>query len=471
VESDPSRPLVPILSFLGAAGTVTGSRFLLDTPRSRVLVDAGMFQGLRKLRRRNWEPFPVPPDSIDALVLTHAHLDHIGYLPALVRDGFRGEVVATPGTASLAGIVLPDSGHLQEEEAAFANRMGFSKHSPALPLYTEADAQASLASLRPRPYGTEIELSPDVRAELRPAGHILGSATVTLRHVHDGAERTTVFSGDLGRIGHPLLGPPAPIGDADTIVMESTYGGRVHPDEGAVEELLAVIRRTFDRGGTVVIPAFAVDRTEVVLFHLRQLVRNGELPEVPIFVDSPMALAALRVYRAAIQRGDPEIAPELDTTTDPFDAGELVEIQSVEESKALSRVGGPAIIVSASGMATGGRVVHHLHRLLPDPRNSVVLVGFQAPGTRGRRLVEGEREVKLLGRHVPVEAEVAEVNLSIHADQTELCEWLGTASRRPDAVYIVHGEPAASAALAEVLRANTGWNVVVPRHGERVRLD
>jgi metallo-beta-lactamase family protein len=465
------RPAVPVLTFLGGAGTVTGSRFLVETPRARVLVDAGLFQGAKPLRLRNWEPFSVPPDSLDAVVVTHAHVDHVGYLPVLTRDGFHGEVHATPGTTTLAGIVLPDSGHLQEEEAAYANRKGFSKHRPALPLYTEEDARWSLRRFRAHPFGEEAEIAPDVFLTLRPAGHILGSAVATLR-IDGPVPRRIVFSGDLGRPHHPILCPPAPVGPADVVVMESTYGDGRHDDTGTGERFADVVRRTARRGGIVLIPAFAVDRTEVVLFHLRRLLADGLIPELPVYVDSPMALAALRVYRDAVAAGDPEVRPELAGGHDPFDAGRLTEVRDVEASKALAGLRGPAIIVSASGMATGGRVVHHLARLAPQHRNAIVLVGFQAPGTRGRLLADGARHIKLLGGYITVRAEVADLGgFSVHADQPELLDWLHTAAAPPDMVYVVHGEPAASDRVRDLVERSADWSAVVPTHGERVRLD
>jgi metallo-beta-lactamase family protein len=465
------RPDVPVMTFLGAAGTVTGSRFLIDTPEARVLVDAGMFQGLKPLRLRNWEPFPVPPSSIDAVVITHAHVDHVGYLPALVRDGFRGAVHTTTGTAALAGIVLPDAGHLQEEDAAYANRKGFSKHRPALPLYTEEDARWSLRLFSPQPFGDEVEIAPGVHLTLRPAGHILGSAVATVR-LADHRDRRIVFSGDLGRPAHPILQPPAPIGDADIVVVESTYGDRRHDDVGGMERFADAIVRTAKRGGTVLIPAFAVDRTEVILYHLRRLVAEGAIPSLPVYVDSPMALAALRVYRRAIEVAEPEIDPELADLADPFDAGRVTEVRDVMDSMALAEVRGPIIIVSASGMASGGRVVHHLARLAPGHRNSVVLVGFQAPGTRGRLLADGARQIKMLGRYVPVRAEVVDIEaFSIHADQAELLAWLDTASAPPDTTYVVHGEREPAETLRDLIDDRDGWVAVVPRHGERVRLD
>lgn len=464
------RPAVPVLTFLGGTGTVTGSRFLLDTPDARVLVEAGLFQGLQELRRRNWAPLPVDPASIDAAVVTHAHVDHVGYVPVLCRDGFRGRVHATEGTATLAAIVLPDSGHLQEEEAAYANRKGFSKHAPALPLYTEEDARWSLRHFASHHFDEEVEIAPGVHLTLRPAGHILGSATATLR-LDGPPERRIVVSGDLGRPCHPLLRPPAPLGPADVVLVESTYGDRRHEDADADERFADAIRRTARRGGTVLIPAFAVDRTEVILMHLRRLRAAGLVPDLPIYVDSPMALAALRVYRGAITAGAPEVRPEVAALRDPFDAGHLVEVRDLEASMALAGGPVPAIVISASGMASGGRVVHHLARLAPHARNTIVLAGFQAPATRGRLLADGARQLKMLGGYVTVRAEVVDLGaFSVHADQQELLGWLRTAPAPPEIVYVVHGEPRSSAMLQERIARWNGWSAVVPVHGERVRI-
>jgi metallo-beta-lactamase family protein len=467
----PLHPVAPVLTFLGAAGTVTGSRFLVDTPQARVLVDCGLYQGRKELRLRNREPFPVPVETIDAVVLTHAHVDHVGYLPALWAAGYRGPVHATAGTTQLAGIVLPDAGHLQEEEADYANSRGFSKHSPALPLYTEADATATLALFSPVAFHAEIEVAKGVFATFRPAGHILGSATVALR-LHAASDRVVLFSGDLGRPHHPLLVPPSPPGRPDVVVMESTYGDRRHDDEGTLERFADAICRTARRGGMVLIPAFAVDRTEVVLVMLRRLLEGGHIPELPLYVDSPMALRALRVYRRAIAEGAEDVDSELRGDGDPFGATGVTEVVDVAGSKALAGLNVPSIIISASGMATGGRVVHHLAHLLPDRRNTVMLVGYQAPGTRGRALAEGAREVKMLGRYVPARAEVVDLGaFSVHADRSELAVWLDSAEAEPDVVYLVHGEPESSAALGDDLRAGRPRHVVVPELGERVRLD
>ncbi|HVN52068.1 MAG TPA: TIGR00730 family Rossman fold protein [Acidimicrobiales bacterium] len=472
-DGDPrdGRPDVPVLSFLGGAGTVTGSKFLVETPKARVLVDCGLYQGLKELRLRNWARFPVDPASIDAVVLTHAHVDHSGAIPLLVAQGFAGPVFSSANTAALAGVVLPDSGHLQEEEAAYANRRGFSKHKPALPLYTEDQARRSLESFRPVEFGHAVGVADGVTVTLRPAGHILGSSVVTMDLDVDGGRRLT-FSGDLGRARHPLLVPPAPIGTTDVVLVESTYGNRSHDDAGAREAFAAAIRETAGRGGVVVIPAFAVDRTEVLLMHLKSLRDGGEIPDLPVYVDSPMALAALEIYRDAVADRDPEIRPEVAAMPDPFDMGHVRATRDVEQSMELDQLTAPAIIVSASGMATGGRVLHHLRRYLPDERASVVLVGYQAQQTRGRQLADGAKQLKLLGHYLSVHADV--VNLpafSVHADQDELMGWLETADTAPEAAYVIHGEPESAEHLCRAIGHRLGWNAVVPTLGEKVRVD
>ncbi|MCU0266107.1 MAG: MBL fold metallo-hydrolase [Actinomycetia bacterium] len=453
------------LTFLGAAGTVTGSRFLLEQDGTRVLVDCGLFQGLRELRRRNWEPPPVDPGHLDAVVLTHAHLDHCGYLPRLVRDGFAGPVYASAATCDLTAVVLRDSARLQEEDARYAAEHGFSKHARPEPLYGVEEAEAAITQLRPLPFGCASEVASGATLTLSPAGHILGSSVVHL--VLDG--RTVAFSGDLGRPHHPLLRAPGPPPEADCYVVESTYGDRAHAEP--TPRLADAVRRTVARGGVVLVPAFAVDRTEVLLMELRRLMGSGEVPRVPVYVDSPMALETLSLYRRAIREASPEIRPDLPDGVDLFDPGHLVEARSVEDSKRLNDPGHPCVIVSASGMATGGRVVHHLAGLLPDPRNTVVLVGFQAAGTRGRDLAQGATQLKIHGRYVRVRAQVVECQeFSVHADADETLEWLRSAPREPDAAFVVHGEEAASAALAERIRTELGWVAVVPRMGERIRL-
>ncbi|GAA4381857.1 MBL fold metallo-hydrolase [Nocardioides caricicola] len=453
----------PTLSFLGGAGTVTGSRFAVSTGESDVLVDAGLYQGLAELRRRNWHPSDLDPAALDAVVLTHAHLDHCGYLPHLVREGFTGPIRCTPETAELVEIVLRDSAHLQEEDARLANERGYSKHRPALPLYDLGDVERTLPLLAPVAYESRVDLAPDITGLLTPAGHILGSSCALL----DVAGHRIVFSGDLGRGNHPLIRPAGPRPAASTVVVESTYGDRHH--EPADPELLAsAVRRTVARGGSVLIPAFAVDRTELVLIELHRLMSTGQIPRVRVHLDSPMALAALAVYRRAFA-GARRSGPDLRTAI-----GEL-HLEAVADAAASIRLNQPTepcIIISASGMATGGRVVHHLAHQLPDPRNCVVLTGYQAVGTRGRQLLDGARELKIHGRYVPVRAEVVDVpTFSVHADADELMAWLCSAPSAPDVVYVVHGEPQSSAALARRIRTDLGWLAVVPRLDERVRLD
>jgi metallo-beta-lactamase family protein len=460
------------LTFLGGVGTVTGSKTLVSTGDHRVLVDCGLFQGLRELRRRNWAPLPVDPASIDAVVLSHAHLDHCGYLPALVAQGFTGPVLCTAGTAELAAIVLRDSSRLAEEEAKDARAGGWSRHAEPRPLYDETDAQKAIDLLTVVPDGTAgtttVQAAPGITVRLPTAGHILGSASPVLT----AGTAVIGFSGDLGRRGHPLLIPPVPPPAAGTLVVESTYGDRQHPAPDR-RPLADAVRRTVERGGCVVIPAFAVDRTEVVLMALGELMRSGELPTVPVFVDSPMALAALRVYRQALSAGDSQVRPELVRAAragvDPFDPGDLREATTAAESMLLNRPDQPCIIVSASGMASGGRVVHHLAHLLPDRRNTVLLVGYQAVGTRGRALLDGARQLKIHGSYVPVRAEVHALDeFSVHADVDDLLAWLRSAPQPPQACYVMHGEPAASAALADRIRAELDWCAVVPTPGESV---
>ncbi|MBW2272090.1 MAG: MBL fold metallo-hydrolase [Deltaproteobacteria bacterium] len=465
-----ARVSVPLIHFLGGTGTVTGSRFLVDGHRARVLVDCGLYQGPKALRERNWAPFPVEPESVDAVLLTHAHVDHSGYLPALYRSGFRGKVFATRGTIDLCRIVLLDCAHLQEEEAGFANRMGYSKHDPALPLFTIQDAEAALHHFEVAPFDQRVEVAEDVSAIFRRSGHILGSASIAL--TVEGREPVRIlFSGDMGRPEHPILLPPEPPSVCDALLVESTYGDRDHRDADAVERLVDVVCRTTDRGGVVLIPAFAVDRTEVVLLHLHRLINAGEIPAVDIYVDSPMALAALAVYRRAIDEGWEEVRPELRGRAEILEPSGLVEARSVDDSKAIHGVSEGAVIISASGMATGGRILHHLERRLPNPRNSVALVGFQAVETRGRRLLSGARQVKMHGHYVPVRCEISDVSaLSVHADRGEIIAWLRSAKEEPDSVFVVHGEPSPAAALREQIEAELGWNAIVPAHLERVQV-
>lgn len=454
-----------VIRFLGAAGTVTGSRFLVESGGSTLLVDCGMFQGERQLRRRNWSPFPVPVDEVDAVVLSHAHLDHCGFLPRLVRLGFAGPVYCSPWTAEVAPIVLRDAAHLQEEDAAFASRRGSSRHRPPLPLFDRADADKAIGLLRPIRSGTAFPVGPGMSITLRRAGHILGSSTVEVA----AGGRTALFTGDLGRSDHPLLEPPEMPPATDAVIVESTYGDRSHPPRD-LRRIAEPIARTLARGGAVLVPAFAIDRTPVLLMALRELIRSGALPPVPVYVDSPMALAALDVYRRALRAGDTEIRSEVRAaSSDPFDPGTLRVAHSPQESAAIDRQRQPAIIISASGMATGGRVLHHLAHLAPESRNCILLPGYQVAGTRGRALLDGASTVKIFGQYVPVRAEVVGVeDLSAHADADGLLAWLRSTPGQSGVAYLVHGEAAASAALAERIRLELGWTAVVPRDGERV---
>ncbi|WP_402469430.1 MBL fold metallo-hydrolase RNA specificity domain-containing protein [Isoptericola aurantiacus] len=452
------------LTFLGGAGTVTGSRFLIDSGDRRLLVDCGLYQGERRWRRKNWDPFPVPPRTIDDVVLTHCHLDHCGFLPALVRDGYEGSIRMTEGTAALTAIVLRDSANLQERDADLARSGGWSRHDPPLPLYTVADAERAIGRFATVPFDVDLDLGAGSAVRLVRAGHVLGSASVLARV----GPAQVLFSGDLGRTEHPVLRPRADPPSARAVVIESTYGDREHHDPPRSHAAFAdAVRRTIRRGGVVLVPAFAVDRTELVLHALSGMVRDGRIPPVPVFVDSPMALAALEVYDRA------EVAGELRPGLAKFvDLPSLHAARTPEESMALNSPRQPCIIVSASGMASGGRVVHHLRHLLPDRRNCVVLTGYQAIGTRGRMLHDGAHEVKMMGRYIPVKAEIVEdQEFSVHADASELIDWLGRMSEPPEVVYVVHGEAHASAALADRVRDEVGCLAVVPRPGEKVLLD
>ena len=459
------------LTFIGGVGTVTGSKTLVEISGKRILVDCGLFQGSSEVRARNWSPFPINPADIDAVVLTHAHLDHCGYLPALVRDGFTGPVYCTTATAALAAVVLRDSARLQEEDAAYARKKGYSRHPVPRALYDTGDAEAAIAQFVTRPFHEDFLLWDGAHAEFEPSGHILGSAI--LRLTESAPEpRTIVFSGDLGRPSHPLLVEPHAPAEADAVVIESTYGDRVHEDvEAGMEALAAAINRTINRHGTVVIPAFAVDRTEVLLKALRDLQDHQRIPKVPIHVDSPMALATLQIYTDAIAAGEQEFRSAVIADGPAMlELPNLHEARTPEQSRELDR-GGPQIIVSASGMAEGGRVVHHLKALLPDSRNTVVLVGFQAAGTLGRLLAEGVPQVKIHGQYIKVRSDVLSIPVfSVHGDAEELLTWLKSAGRTPSTVFVVHGELGSSEIFAQRVSRELDVVAIVPKPGERVRV-
>lgn len=449
------------LSFYGAAQTVTGSKYLLAIGTKTILVDCGMFQGLKKLRERNWEDPPFDVTTIDAVVLTHAHIDHSGYLPVLMKRGYQGPVYCTEATRDLCAILLPDSGHLQEEEARYLTKHKFARHDPALPLYTREEAEQCVTMLDPVPFEKDIDLGDGVRLRYTPAGHILGSAWVSF--MKNGYR--VVFSGDVGRPVDPIMNAPVPIEHADILVCESTYGDRRHPDEDPRDELATVVSRTVRRGGTLVIPAFAVGRTQALLHLIADLKRSHSIPEVPVYLNSPLGIDATDIFRR--HAGEHRLSEK--ECADMFRVAEF--IRSEEASRALNTTDGPAIILAGSGMATGGRVVHHLKTLLPDPRNTVLLAGFQAPGTRGEALENGAEEIKIHGQFVPVRAEIVNLDsMSAHADYSELIDWLGAVKPAPRRVFLTHGEPKAAGALRRRFDRAFGWDAEIPEYKETVRL-
>ncbi len=464
-----STPAPTSIRFLGAAGTVTGSRFLVEYGAHQLLLEAGLFQGPREWRRRNWDDLPLPAEDLDAVVISHAHLDHCGYLPRLWRQGYRGPIYLTPDTANLASIVLRDSAHIQEEDARYAKKEGYSRHKDPQPLYDSRDAEGAISLFEPLSYGQWQDLPGGAKVRLLPAGHILGSAIVDL----DVGGVAILHSGDLGQGDHPLLVGPHIIPEVpyDAVLVESTYGARLHPEaESGLDE---IIRRTISRDGTVLIPAFAVDRTEIILAEINDLMEAGQIPRVPIYVDSPMAIRALQVYRHAIDSDHQEIRPEIRehlSASDVFNPGTLETLPTPEDSKSINGAP-PCIIISASGMATGGRVLHHLKRLLPDSRNAVVLTGYQAAGTRGASLRDGADSVRIHGQDIAVEAEVVQLeHFSVHADRDDVRAWLSSAAVLPKRVVLIHGEDDAREELAPVLEKEFGVKVVVPKYEETLPL-
>jgi metallo-beta-lactamase family protein len=456
------------LTFLGGAGgTVTGSKHLLENGRGRLLLDCGLFQGLKPLRLRNWAPPPVDPKTLGAVILSHAHIDHSGYLPRLCRDGFTGPIYATRGTADLLTVMLPDAAHLQEEEAEFANRHKTSKHAPALPLYTGEDAARALAGVTRVDFGQRFTPAPGVEARFTPSGHILGAGLVTC--ALEG--RRLVFSGDLGRYDVPIMVDPAPVAAADVLLVESTYGNRVHPADDPLERLTAAVRRAVNQKGWLLIPAFAVGRSQEILYDLRALEQSGVIPSIPVFLDSPMAIQATVIYATHTDEHDAELGRLEADGAKPFAPRRITLSRTVEDSKRLNETAGPGIIVAGSGMATGGRVLHHLKRLLPDPKTTVLFVGYQAEGTRGRLLKDGATEVKMLGVTVPVRATIMISDAySAHADREEILRWLGGFKRPPGMTYVVHGEADAASALQEAITSRLGWKAAVADDGQRVTL-
>jgi metallo-beta-lactamase family protein len=465
------------LTFLGAARTVTGSKHLLRAGALRVLVDCGLFQGLKSLRERNWQALPVPATTIDTVVLTHAHLDHCGYLPRLVGQGFDRRVFCTPATAALARIVLADAARLQEEDAERANRKRYTKHAPARPLFTVEDADRAVALLQPVGYNRPLPIAPGLSAEFINAGHLLGSSYV--RIVHEASGRTLLFGGDLGRYGRPVLPDPDPVAEADVLLVESTYGDRTHVPDDDGAEIARIINETTERGGKVIIPAFALGRIEEVLYWIGRLEDERRIPELPVYVDSPMASTVLATYRERLNELDPEITEvagnhgrsKAARRLCAFCTSQLKVVSSIPESRSIQESDRPAIVISASGMATGGRVLHHLARGLPDVRHTVLFVGYQAAGTRGRQLLEGARFVRIHGQEVPVKAQIAAIDsMSAHADASEIMRWLRGFSRPPALTCLVHGEPEPMDTLKRRIEQELGWTVRTPIHQEQVAL-
>ncbi len=455
-----------LLTFLGAAGTVTGSKYLIDTGTHRVLVDCGLFQGLKELRLRNWQPLPVPASSIDAVILTHAHLDHCGYLPRLVAQGFTGRIFCTAGTRDLCTLVLPDSAHIQEEDARDANRYQYSKHDPALPLYTTEDAERALTLFQPVGYNRPVPVIAGMEVEFINAGHLLGSAYARLRL----GGRTVLFGGDLGRYGRPVLPDPTPVEQADVLLLESTYGDRTHPPEDDGNRLAEIITGVAARRGKLIIPAFAIGRVEEVLYWLKRLEDQNRIPSLPVFVDSPMAARALQFYANRADELDPDMHPE-SRRISAFCTRRMTTVASPQQSRELVASHQPAIVIASSGMATGGRVLYHLQAALPNPRNTVLFVGFQAAGTRGRALLEGARSVRIKGRDVAVAATIDHIDsMSAHADAGEILRWVSNFKTAPSMTYLVHGEPAALAALQQRLTTEKQWPVHVATHHEQTTI-
>ncbi|MBC2605489.1 MBL fold metallo-hydrolase RNA specificity domain-containing protein [Pelagicoccus albus] len=461
------------LTFLGAAGTVTGSRHLVETRDSRVLVDCGLFQGPKKNRLKNWEPFQVDPSTIDAVMLTHAHIDHIGYLPRLVKDGFRGPIYATHPTVELAHILLKDTAHLQKEEAKWANKKGYSKHSPALPLYTERDAERATDLLQGFSYGDEFEPIKGIRAKYRDVGHILGSALLDLKTTdREDSPKKLVFSGDVGRPTDTILRPPAQPYNVDYLVMESTYGDRLHDPEDVKSALRDALREAFSRGAPILIPSFAVGRAQSLLYLIRELEDAEEIPSVPVFLDSPMALRALESHTANLRDLNLSCRRKFLHGTDIFSPKILHLVAKQSESKELVKRNGRCIIIAGSGMATGGRILHHLRQHLPNPTATVLFVGYQAEGTRGRALLEGKPEIKMFGQEIPVRAHIRSIDgFSGHADYLEMLAWLMAFNKPVSRVFLTHGQPEASEAFGIRIREQFNWPVTLPREGQSFDID
>lgn len=450
------------MTFLGAAGTVTGSKFLFHVDHEQFFVECGLFQGLKELRAHNWNPLPVKAADISRVILTHAHIDHSGYVPVLCKNGFKGEILCTPGTKDLCSVLLPDSGFLQEEEAAHANKYGYSKHKPALPLYTMEDALLALKQFRAIPFHQPMQIAKETTLEFLHAGHIIGASLVSIRHDH----QTIIFSGDLGRPHDEVMCPPEQPERADILFLEATYGNRIHPDTHPRDELAKAIHRAVNRGGSVIIPAFAVGRSQSLLYFLHELKKQNKIPDLPVYLDSPMAISATDIF----MRYPKEHRLTPDTVRAMCQEARYIKTQ--EESMALDNLREPAIIVSASGMATGGRVLHHIKAYAGDPKNLLLFSGYQSEGTRGQRILSGETQIKMFGELIDIKAEVAALdNLSAHSDANETMKWLQGFKNAPRHVYIVHGELDAATALKERIQKEFGWKCTVPQYNQKIKIN
>jgi metallo-beta-lactamase family protein len=476
---------LPYIQFLGAAGTVTGSKHLINTTYDasgkqgvQVLVDCGLFQGPKEWRERNWQDTPVPAREIDAVILTHAHLDHCGWIPRLVKEGFRGPIYATQPTIDLCSVVLPDSGHLQEEDAAFYNKRKASKHDPALPLYTLEEAQEAQKVFKPVAVGQTVQVSPELSFRFVPAAHILGSCMAEVTLQTNGRSRRLLFTGDIGRVRDSEIAPgkvvhsgPQEHETADVLVMESTYGNRQHPGTDVRPQLASLIRKTAERGGSVVVPAFAVERTQKFLFMVKELMETGQIPALPVYCDSPMAIKAVEIFLKHSEEYTPQAAALIKKYGSPVEWPGFTFAVTSGQSKQINDNHDPLIIVSSSGMVTGGRILHHLAQRLPDPKNLVLFIGFQAPGTRGAIIKGGAPDVKIFGDFVPIRAQIAALEqFSDHADPPEMLEWLRTFNNKPSVTYLVHGEPAAASQLRDRMKKELGWNVQLAEYMERVEV-
>jgi len=476
---------LPYIQFLGAAGTVTGSKHLINTSSdlsgksgTQVLVDCGLFQGQKEWRERNWQGLPLNAEEIECVILTHAHLDHCGWIPRLVKRGFRGPIYATQATIDLCSIILPDSGHLQEEDAEFHNRHKTSKHDPALPLYTQDEAEACMKNFKAVQFGETKQVSPEVSFRFVHAAHILGSCMAEITLSVGSKATRMLFTGDIGRVrdqhtapGKVVYSGPQAGESADLVVMESTYGNRQHPTDDPRPRLAEVIRKTIERGGSVVVPAFAVERTQKFVFILKELMESGQIPRVPVYCDSPMAIKAVEISLKHTEEYSDATKQLVARYGSPLKWQGFTFAQTSEESKKINDSKLPCIIISSSGMVTGGRIQHHLAQRLPDPKNTVIFIGFQAPGTRGFTVKSGAPEVKIFGQMVPIRVQIAAFEqFSDHADTPELLEWLRTFTNKPSVTYLVHGEPGASSQLRDTMAKELGWNVQIAQWMQKVNV-